>query len=293
MSLIFGALAPASAPAGTVAVIQEYKSRGKLTKALYAVVGFDDGLAIIIFGFAFAIAKSLLLSEVPGAESPGFLALLIPPFKEIILSCLFGTLLGSIFLFLIRNVKNQAEMLVIIFGVVFIGTGASLHHHLSLFLTNMAVGFMFANAVNPRKVHNVMTSISCLMPLLFIWFFSLAGANLEVSRLPELGFIGILYIVGRIIGKIAGAYLGGLIGGVDPKVRKWVGPGILCQAGVAIGLSLLVKNDVAAMNIQRATELGTIVITSVTATCIFFEIVGPVFTKIALEKAGEIRPSRS
>jgi Kef-type K+ transport system membrane component KefB len=157
----------------------------------------------------------------------------------------------------------------------------------------MAVGFMFANAVNPRKVHNVMTSISCLMPLLFIWFFSLAGANLEVSRLPELGFIGILYIVGRIIGKIAGAYLGGLIGGVDPKVRKWVGPGILCQAGVAIGLSLLVKNDVAAMNIQRATELGTIVITSVTATCIFFEIVGPVFTKIALEKAGEIRPSRS
>jgi len=60
MSLIFGSMAPASAPAGTVAVIQEYRAKGSLTKALYAVVGFDDGLAIIIFGFAAAVAKDLV-----------------------------------------------------------------------------------------------------------------------------------------------------------------------------------------------------------------------------------------
>ena len=60
LALIFGSLAPASAPAGTVAVIKEYKAQGSLTKALYAVVGFDDGLAIIIFGFTSAFARVLI-----------------------------------------------------------------------------------------------------------------------------------------------------------------------------------------------------------------------------------------
>lgn len=291
MALIYGAMAPASAPAGTVAVIQETKSRGKLTKSLYAVVGFDDGLAIIIFGFAFAIAKNLLAAEVPGAITPGFWELMLPPMKEIFLSCLLGTVLGVIFLFLIRNVKNQSEMLVIIFGIVFIGTGVSVNHHLSLFLTNMAVGFIFANAINPRKVHQVVMSMSYLMPLLFIWFFCLAGANLELSKIPSLGFIGLLYILSRTVGLIGGAFVGGSMGGVDPKVKKLIGLGILSQAGVAIGLALVVKSDFAAMNIPRAIEMGTAIITSVTATCIFFEIIGPIGTKYALQMAGEIPDS--
>ena len=59
MALLFGAVAPASAPAGTVAVIQEYRAAGSLTQALYAVVGFDDGLAIMIFGFAAALATDM------------------------------------------------------------------------------------------------------------------------------------------------------------------------------------------------------------------------------------------
>ncbi|MDN5278851.1 MAG: hypothetical protein PWR01_2816 [Clostridiales bacterium] len=288
LSLIFGAMAPASAPAGTVAVIQETRARGKLTKALYAVVGFDDGLAIIIFGFAFALAKNLLLAEIPGAVSPGMWELMLPPLREIALSSVFGAILGLVFLLLIRSVKNQSEMLVLIFGTVFIATGVSVQHHLSLFLTNMVVGFMFANAIHPRKVHQVMMSLSYLMPLLFIWFFSLAGANLELAKIPDLGKIGLVYIVGRILGLIGGAYLGGVVGGVDPKVKKYIGLGILSQAGVAIGLSLIVKNDFATLNVPRAIEMGTAIITSVTATCIFFEIIGPIFTRIALQKAGEI-----
>jgi Kef-type K+ transport system membrane component KefB len=293
MAIIYGAIAPASAPAGTVAVIQENKTRGKLTKALYAVVGFDDGLAIIIFGFAFAVAKNLLLSEAPGAISPTFITLMLPPVKEIVISCLLGICLGLIFLALIRKVKTQAEMLVVIFGLVFIGTGISVHHHLSLFLTNMAIGFIFANAINPRRVHQVMISMSYLMPLFFIWFFSLAGAHLDLAKLPNLGLIGLLYIVGRTFGLIGGAMLGGLMGGADEKVKKWVGFGILSQAGVAIGLTMIVTNDFAAMNLPRAQELGPAIITSITATCVFFEIVGPIGTKWALKKAGEIPQKRT
>jgi Kef-type K+ transport system membrane component KefB len=288
MALIYGAMAPASAPAGTVAVIQETKARGKLTKALYAVVGFDDGLAIIIFGFAFALAKNILASEVPGVETPGIVDLMIPPIKEIFLSCLFGLVLGSIFLYLIRNAKKDSDILVLIFGTVFIATGVSVHHHMSLFLTNMTVGFLFANAIHPRKVHQVMHSLSYTMPMLFIWFFSLAGAHLELGKLPQLGLLGIAYVIARIIGLTSGAFIGGSIGGCDPKVKKWLGMGILSQAGVAIGLSLIVRNDFAAMASTRGLEIGAAVITTITATCIVFELIGPICTRFALDKAGEI-----
>jgi len=78
-------------------------------------------------------------------------------------------------------------------------------------------------------------------------------------------------------------------------VRNYIGLGILSQAGVAIGLSLIVKQDFSGLGksigktlITSGDQIGTIVITTVTATCIFFEIIGPILTKIALQKAGEI-----
>src|SRR6056297_57723 len=93
LSIIFGAIAPASAPAGTVAIIQEYKARGSLTKALYSVVGFDDGLGIIIFGFAAAIAKNMLLAQT-GEISGHFWMMLWHPFREILFSILFGAIIA-------------------------------------------------------------------------------------------------------------------------------------------------------------------------------------------------------
>ena len=288
MALVFGAMAPASAPAGTVAVIQETRSRGNLTKALYAVVGFDDGLAIIIFGFAFALAKKLLVAEATGNSSVSLWYSMGEPLKEILLSSSIGLVIGVLFFFMARSIRNPNELIVIIFGAILIATGISVNHHLSLILTNMMVGLFFANATNPRIVHKVMRPVREIMPLLFIWFFCLAGAHLEVAKLPQLGLIGLIYIAARSGGLIFGAFLGGCLGHVDKKIKKWIGLGILSQAGVAIGLSLIVKNDFATMGLEHADKIGAAVITTITATCIFFEVVGPICTKFALEKAGEI-----
>jgi len=136
MALIFGAMAPASAPAGTVAVIQEYKAKGSLTKALYAVVGFDDGLAIIIFGFAAALAKNLLIAEATGQNS-SILPAMLSPLKEIGLSILVGVIVGFAFCQMIRKLESSKDILIVIFGAVLIATGLSLRWHLSLIMTNM------------------------------------------------------------------------------------------------------------------------------------------------------------
>ena len=291
LALIFGAMAPASAPAGTVAVIQEYKAKGSLTKALYAVVGFDDGLAILIFAFAAALAKSLLIGEATGtAES--ILPAMWEPAKEIVLSLLVGGGIGFLLCQLLRPLSNSRDILVLLVVAVFAGIGLSLRWHLSLILTNMAVGFVVANMRSETVVRRIMAPLTDVMPLVFILFFFLAGAHLKLTALPSLGMLGIVYIVARTAGLMGGARLGGMVGKVEEKVKKYVGLGILSQAGVAIGLSLIVSQEFGELatqyNLEHAMTIGVTTITTVTATCIFFETVGPIGAKIALQKAGEI-----
>lgn len=294
MALIFGSMAPASAPAGTVAIIQEYKAKGSLTQALYAVVGFDDGLAIIIFGFAAALAKSLLMAEAPGHVSEGFFQMLKAPTVEIILSIVVGTVLGFVMAQLVRFIKNSRDMLIVVFGIITLGTGLSMYWHLSLILTNMVIGFFLINTRREALVHKATAPLLDIMPLIFVLFFCLAGAHLELSVLPSLGLLGITYILGRSAGLIGGARLGAVFGHVEEKIKKYVGLGILSQAGVAIGLALIVNaefselGNVNAEGITHGALIGTTVITTITATCIIFEIIGPILAKYALGKAGEL-----
>jgi len=292
MALIFGAMAPASAPAGTVAIIQEYKAKGSLTQALYAVVGFDDGLAIIIFGFAAAISKSLLLAET-GATTEGFFQMLKAPTIEILLSIVVGTVLGFIMAQLVRFIKNSRDMLIIVFGIVMLCTGLSMMWHLSLILTNMVIGFVLVNTRREALVHRVTAPLLEIMPLTFVLFFCLAGAHLELAALPSLGLIGIAYILGRSAGLIGGARIGAIFGHVEEKIKKYVGLGILSQAGVAIGLALIVGTEFSGLGsvvdgVSHGDTIAIKVITTITATCIVFEIIGPILAKYALGKAGEL-----
>lgn len=302
LALIFGAVAPASAPAGTVAVIQECRAKGNLTKALYAVVGFDDGLAILIFGFSAAVAKSLLVKEATGA-SESIVTSLAQPCVEIIYSIVVGAILGFLFCQLIRNLAKSSDMLIMVIGVVLLASGISIQWHLSLILVNMMVGFVLVNTRREELVSKATSSLLQIMPFVFILFFCLAGAHLDVRTLPELGMLGVVYIIARSVGLIGGARIGASLGHVDENVKKYVGLGILSQAGVAIGLSLIIQHEfklladkypeefaqlALRMPLMHPVAIGATVITTITATCIFFEIIGPILTKVALEKAGEI-----
>jgi len=297
LALIFGSIAPASAPAGTVAVIKEYRAKGTLTKALYAVVGFDDGLGIILFGFASAIAKNILLHQT-GSSTGGFFTLILTPLKEIALSIIIGLTAGALFCILVRKLKSSSDYFIHIFGIVLLMVGLSHVFHLSLILTNMTAGILIINTQRHNFIEMMHKELTNVIPLLFILFFTLAGTNLQIGALPSLGLLGIVYIIARSAGLIGGSRLGALFGHVSKNVRNYVGLGILSQAGVAIGLSLIVKQDFSGLGkviestgkslITSGDQIGTIVITTVTATCIFFEIIGPILTKIALKKAGEI-----
>jgi Kef-type K+ transport system membrane component KefB len=290
LALLFGAIAPASAPAGTVAIIQEYRARGPLTNALYSVLGFDDGLGIIIFGFAAAIAGSMAGGSA-GTEEGRFLALIAPPLKEIGLSFAVGAAAGYVFCLLARNFANNRDIFVLLFAFVCITTGLSNRLHLSHILTNMVLGSIVVNSRNTTFIGKLRRELQEFMPLLFVLFFVLAGANLHISALPSLGFIGLVYIASRSAGLMGGATLGAIVGRAEPTLRKYLGLGILSQAGVAIGLALTVKQEFSALG-DAGAYLGATVITTVTATSIVFELIGPITAKIGLKKAGEINQAQ-
>ena len=291
LALVFGAMAPSSAPAGTVAVIQECRAKGPLTKAMYAVVGFDDGVAIIIFGFAAAMAQSMLVNEATG-EAAAILPVLWNPLRELVLSGAIGLIGGLIFCQMIRRIRTPAEYFAIVFGTIMLLSGLCVRWHLSIIMTNMIVGFVLVNTRRERLVTSVNSSLSTLMPLMFILFFCLSGAHLELSQLPSLGIVGILYILGRSAGKISGARFGASFGKTDPNIKKYLGIAILSQAGVAIGLALILDHDLeklaAQFDYDRAAFIGASVLNTVTATSIFFGIIAPILTKIAISRSGEM-----
>ncbi len=282
IALIFGAMAPASAPAGTAVVLQEYKAKGPLTNALYAVVGLDDGLAIIIYAFAASLAKLILTGE-----PFSFLGLLQGPFKEIVGAVTLGGIGGVGCGYILKKLRKETDILAVSLGVIFIVTGLAKYFHFSLILTNLTLGLFFSNIFLflSRRTIDIINRIAT--PI-YIIFFVIAGAHLQLRLLSVMGILGIIYIVCRISGKMGGAFLGAIMSKPHPAIRKYLGLGILSQAGVAIGLAILVTREFSSLG-EVGKNLSLLVINTIAATTIIFEILGPIGTKIAITKAGEAR----
>ncbi|KKM60447.1 hypothetical protein LCGC14_1541760, partial [marine sediment metagenome] len=191
------------------------------TQALYAVVGFDDGLGIVIFGFAAAIARSLI-GQVGSAAAESWWMIVLAPLKEIGLSLLLGGLCGLLYSLMARKLSKRREIFPLTFAMVLIATGLSIYIHLSLILTNLILGLIVINTQPRHLADRIKDELRSIMPLLFILFFVLAGANLHLSALPALGLLGLVYILCRSAGLTGGAWLGAAVGRVERKIRRYL-----------------------------------------------------------------------
>jgi Kef-type K+ transport system membrane component KefB len=277
LALIFAAMAPASAPAGTVAVLHEYKAKGPLTDAILAVVGFDDGLAVLIYAFSIS-AIGVLLSGVVSVST-----LFINPVIEIGGALLLGGGIGLLFGYILRKLIEREEIIVISLTAIFLTAGLSLFFEVSLILACMAMGMVMIN-MYPQDNKPVFEHIRSISLPVYILFFVIAGINLHLGLLISIGAIGIVYIICRSLGLIGGSYISALASKADPVIRKNIGLGILSQAGVAIGLSLLAYQKLLSLGME---ELGDLIVTTVAATTVIFEIIGPLSARVAIFRAGE------
>jgi len=283
LSLILGSVSAATAPAATVMVIEQYHTQGPLTTTLLAVVGLDDAAALIIYSFAISISRVLLS---PMAH-PDLSITIFHPFIEIIGSFVSGILLGVLAgLYIRKRNTSKIENLAVPIGIILLITGIAQIFHFSSLLANMAFGFVLTNYA-PNRSRRLFRSLREFAPPVYIVFFVLAGTRLDLKLLPALGILGIAYFLFRIIGKILGATIGAIIGKAPRTVRKYIGWGLISQVGIAIGLAVVIYNEMRLFG-EHGIRLANITINILLATTIITEIIGPLMVKYAMKKANEI-----
>ena len=281
--ITLGAIATATAPAATLMVVRQYKADGPLTKLLLPIVALDDAVGLIIFAVSFGIAKSLVSGSVD------LISIIVNPILEIIASLILGAILGWVLTQLEKMFNSNTNRLNMTIAVVFLSASLSMmdfhvgpfHISFSSLLVCMMLGTIFCN-ICPLSEDIMERSEKWSSPLLAL-FFVISGAELQLSVFADgaIVFIGIVYIVFRCLGKYYGAELSAKATKCAPQICKYLGITLFPQAGVALGMCTT------AMQLGEPGEL----IRNITLFAVLiYELVGPLMTRNALMKAGEISP---
>ena len=276
MGLVFGAIASATAPAATVNVLWEYKTRGPLTAAILAIVALDDALALLLYRCAATGAKALI-----GTGQESVLGATVLLFGEILGAIALGFIAGVLLYFLLKFVRADDKILGFSVSSLLIVVGISIIPEIDPILPAMTFGITIAN-LSPRQSKNTFSLVERFSPPMYTAFFVLAGAHMQFNQLTGwMVAMIVVYVASRALGKIAGSWFGALKSGAADSVRKYLGICLLPQAGVAIGLAILAS--------QQFPRPYSDVIILVTMTGTFLmEIFGPMLVKVGVKKAGEV-----
>ncbi|MEE9487764.1 MAG: cation:proton antiporter [Candidatus Brocadiales bacterium] len=278
LAILLGAIATATDPAATMLVVRQYRAKGTFTNTLLGIVAIDDVWGIITFAVCLSIAE---LAYMPEAYTSILSPEVIHPLIEIPASLILGAVAAFALSRVSHYFNGGANLLVLVLSCIFVLIGVCLSLDLSVLLANIALGVTLVNIdSDPKKFFDTLREAAS--PI-FIMFFVLAGAHFDVMAFMALGGVGLAYIICRAAGKMLSALPGGYFAGADAKTTKYMGLALLPQAGVALGMALVAKN--------HFPDVADTIFTIAIATTVVFEILGPVCTRYALSKAGEIEPT--
>ena len=282
VSLTLAAIAAATAPAATLMVIRQYKAKGPVCSMLLPVVAMDDATGLILYAVLSNLAISLDRGE--GTQLSA-VSLLLMPLVQIILSLLLGVVIGFVLSLVLRFFHSRGNKLALTLCAVFLGVGLSAPNvlNLSSLLVCMMIGATMVNLCHDSTA--MLEQCDRFTPPLFMLFFVLSGAGLDFSVLTTVGLVGVIYVIARVAGKVLGATLGAVVEKCDRNIIRYLGLTLIPQAGVAIGMARLAMQDL--------PEYGAIINAVVLAGTLVYELTGPVITKTALLKAGEITPENA
>lgn len=281
-AITLGAIAAATAPAATLMVVRQYKAEGPLTKLLLMVVAIDDAVGLVLFSVSFGIASAL------ETGTASIVNVLLEPIIEIVLSVGLGALAGILLNLLEKYFHSRSKRLALAVAFVILMVGVSLcnftlggvHISFSLLLVCMITGTVFCNISETSE--ELMSRVDAWTGPVNMLFFVLSGAELNLSILsnPLVLLVGIIYIIFRSTGKISGAYLSCRLEHTSKSIQRHLGPTLLPQAGVALGMAIT------AGTLSNGPIISNVVLFSV----LVYELVGPTLTKKSLTLAGEIKP---
>ena len=282
-AITLGAIATATAPAATLMVVRQYKAKGPLTDLLLPIVALDDAVGLVVFAVSFGIAKAMHVG------SFDLVSILVNPIVEIVLSLGLGALLGAILTKIEKLFNSNTNRLNMTIAFVFLTVSlAKLEFQIgsvtvgfSSLLVCMMLGTMFCNLC-PLSDELMEKADRWTSPL-FALFFVLSGAELELDVFANLMIVllGLLYVVARSAGKYLGAYCSARALGCSRSVYHNLGITLLPQAGVALGMCVTAR---------ELGEAGELICNITLFAILIYELVGPMLTKQALQRAGDIQP---
>jgi Kef-type K+ transport system membrane component KefB len=275
ISLIFGALASATAPAATVEVIREYCAKGELTQVILFILALDDIIAVVLFNFVIAYASPEVVWSV---------FILLAPLVEIGLAFVLGCSLGYILVKLEELFQDETEWLILTIASIILCTGMSQFFGISSILSNIALGITVEN-ISSLEFKRFEEKLEVILLPLFIGFFVLTGAHLNLAILLEVGIFVAIYVVARSTGKIFGAFGGAKLARESPKVANNLGFSLLSQAGVALGLAYLASSHLAMLG---NPTVGFLIFNVITASVLIMDLFGPLGVKFSLQRAKEV-----
>ncbi|RLG09198.1 sodium:proton exchanger [Candidatus Pacearchaeota archaeon] len=277
LGILLGAISSATAPAATTDVLWEYRTEGPLTRTVLGIVALDDALGL----FLFAIASSIAFNLVGNTDTKNISLTFLKPVYEILGAIILGFIFGLILSTTLKVMKDPENMLAFSIGMVLITLGVSMALDVDIILSAMALGTTLVN-IAPKKSKEIFELVKRFTPPIYVLFFVLVGAKLNISHLNQFTFLAvILYLFGRTFGKMLGANLGARLSNAPITVQKYLPLCLFSQAGVAIGLSIIASQKFPGL-------IGDTIVIIVTSTTFVVQLIGPIFVKIAVEKAGEV-----
>lgn len=285
-AIVLGAVAAATAPAATLMVVKQYKAKGPVTDILLPVVALDDAVGLVVFSVSYGVAKTLASGQFD------MVSVICNPIIEVVLSVGVGALLGYLFNLIEKCFKSNSKRLCLAITFVLFAVAISMLEvkigkitiGFSSLLVCMMLGTIFCNTCKEQA--EIMEKTDKWTAPLFVLFFVISGAGLELSVFKNwvIVLIGVVYVLVRALGKCFGATASSKMMKCEPVIQKYLGITLLPQAGVALGMSLTVIND------GVLGGDGELVRNITLFAVLVYELVGPMLTKIALTKAGEIVP---
>lgn len=268
IAILVGCIASATAPAATTDTVLSSGKETPFTRVLLSVIALDDAWGLILFSMGIAVVSAITTGN--PAQAPLIIAL-----KDIGGAFLIGAVLGFPASILTGRIKPGQPMLTEALGLVFLCGGLALHFEVSFLIASMVMGAVIANFASHHEYP--FDAIEGIEWPFIVVFFILAGASLEFDSLQYIGLTGSIYIVTRIAGKITGSALGGFFGCANRNTKKWLGVALLPQAGAAMGMALAAAN--------HFPQYSQTILSIIISTTVFFELIGPFFTRFAVKKA--------
>jgi Kef-type K+ transport system membrane component KefB len=280
LSLLLGALASPTAPAATLAVIHQYKAKGKVTDTVLGVAALDDAIGILMFSLTIAV----IFMITGGGQSGLFGNPALNSLYEIGGALLIGAIIGIIINPIARfiQIKGEGQWIVILLSLIIFCVGIAKALQVDILLSSMTMGVVLVNKSKQQiMIFRILERYA--EDFIFLFFFLLSGLHLDMSAIPQATALIIIFVLFRVVGKFMGTIIGARMVKADRSIQKYTAGGLLTQAGIVIGLVLSIYQK------EEFKEVSEILLATIMGATVIHELIGPIAAKYSLMKAGEIK----